>query len=104
MSPLEAAFDEALKKNLEEAERDCGVAQKRLRADVERFGGASCAKEMLRQGWQSDGFEALADAGRLDLSLEALVTAGRFGALFTDDEVNACFSALCAAGYYTLRG
>ena len=104
MSPLEAAFDEALKKNLEEAERDCGVAQKRLRADVERFGGASCAKEMLRKGRQSDGFEALADAGRLDLSLEALVTAGRFGALFTDDEVNACFSALCAAGYYTLRG
>lgn len=104
MSPLEAAFDEALKKNLEEAERDCGVAQKRLRADVERFGGASCAKEMLRKGRQSDDFEALADAGRLDLSLEALVTAGRFGALFTDDEVNACFSALCAAGYYTLRG
>ena len=104
MSPLETAFDEALKKNLNEAETACGVTQKRLRADVERFGGASCAKEMLRKGRQSEGFEALADAGRLDLSLEALVTAGRFGALFTDDEVNACFSALCAAGFYTLRG
>ena len=104
MSPLEAAFDEALKKNLDVAERDCGVAQKRLRADVERFGGASCARELLRKGRSSDGFDALAAAGRLDLSLEALVTAGKFGALFTDDEVNACFSALCAAGYYTLRG
>ena len=104
MSPLETAFDEALKKNLNEAETACGVLQKRLRADVERFGGVSCAKEMLRKGRQSEGFEALADAGRLDLSMEALVTAGKFGELFTDDEVNDCFSALCAAGFYTLRG
>ena len=104
MSALETAFDAALRKVMEQAETECGVAQKRLRADVERFGGASCARELLRKGRQSDGFEALAAAGRLDLSLEALVTAERFGALFTDDEVNACFSALCAAGYYTLRG
>ena len=104
MSALETAFDAALRKAMEQAESECGVAQKRLRADVERFGGASCAKEMLRKGRQSEGFEALADAGRLDLSLEALVTAGKFGELFTDDEVNDCLSALCAAGYYTLRG
>ena len=104
MSPLEAAFDEALKKCLDEAETACGVAQKRLRADAERFGGASCARALLRKGRQSEGFDALATAGRLDLSLEALVTAGKFGELFTDDEVNGCFAALCAAGYYTRRG
>ena len=46
MSPLEAAFDEALKKNLREAETACGVVQKRLWADVERFGGAACAREL----------------------------------------------------------
>lgn len=80
------------------------MVQKRLWADVERFGGAACARELMRKGRQSDGFDALCAAGRLDLSLEALVTAGKFGSLFTDEEVNVCFAALCAAGYYTLRG
>ena len=103
MKALEAAFDEALQAALDQAEAACGAAQKRLRADMARFGGVSCAKELLRKGRQSEGFTALADAGRLDLSLEALVTAGRFGSLFTDEEVNACFAALCAAGYYTRR-
>ena len=103
MSPLETAFDEALKKSLDAAEA-CGVLQKRLRADAERFGAAACARTLLRRGRRSEGFDALADTGRLDLSLEALVVSGKYGALFTDEEVNACFAALCAAGYYTLRG
>ena len=95
---LEQAFTEALTKAMDEAD-GLGVTQKRLRADVERFGGAACARELLKKQRRSDGFEALSDLGRLDLSLEALV---KFGSLFTDDEVNQCFTALCDNNYYRI--
>ena len=98
---LEQAFTDALTKAMDEAD-GLGVVQKRLRADVERFGGAACARELLKKQRRSDGFEALSDLGRLDLSLEALVTAGKFGSLFTDDEVNQCFTALCDNNYYKI--
>lgn len=98
---LEQAFTEALRTAIEDAEA-LGVPQKRLRADMERFGGPACARELLKKGRLSDGFDALAAKGRLDLSLEALVTAGKFGTLFTDDEVNACFTALCDNNFYRI--
>ena len=47
----------------------------------------------------SDGFNALADKGRLDLSLEALVVDKRFTDLFTDDEANNALMRLLEAGY-----
>lgn len=96
---LDAVFTAELQKLLEQAEA-IGVRQTRLLEQVKKFGGVSCARELVRKGRLSDGFEALAAAKRLDLSLEALVTAGKYGTLFTDDAVNACFSALCDAGYY----
>lgn len=96
---LETAFTAALCAALEQAE-GCGVRQPRLREQATKYGGVPCAKDMIRRRRQSDGFEALGQAGRLDLSLEALVTAAKFGPVFTDDEVNACFQALCDAGYY----
>lgn len=48
---------------------------------------------------ESDGFYPLADKGRLDLSLEALVTKKQFTALFTDEEVNSALTRLLEAGY-----
>lgn len=98
---LEQAFTDALRKALADAEA-MGVQQKRLSADVERFGGPACARELLKKGRLSEGFDALAERGRLDLSMEALVVAGKFGALFTDDEVNACFTALCDNNFYRI--
>ena len=48
----------------------------------------------------SDGFSILADKGRLDLSLEALVVDKRFTALFTDEEANNALMRLLDAGYF----
>lgn len=48
---------------------------------------------------ESDGFQILADKGRLDLSLEALAVSKKFTALFNDDEANNALSRLLAAGY-----
>ena len=47
----------------------------------------------------SDGFNLLAQKGRLDLSLEALVIDKRFTALFSDDEANEALTRLLEAGY-----
>ncbi len=100
MTALERAFTEALLARMDEAEA-AGVPQKRLRAEVERYGGAACARRLLARGQVSEGFDALAAAGKLELSLEALAAAGQFGELFTDAEINGCFAALCDAGFYT---
>ena len=47
----------------------------------------------------SDGFNILADKGRLDLSLEALAIDRRFTSLFSDDEANNALTRLLEAGY-----
>ena len=47
----------------------------------------------------SDGFGPLADKGRLDLSLEALVVDKRYTALFSDEEANNALIRLLDAGY-----
>ena len=47
----------------------------------------------------SDGFNSLADKGRLDLSLEALVVDKRFTGLFSDEEANTALTRLLESGY-----
>lgn len=47
----------------------------------------------------SDGFDALADKNRLNLSLEALAVDKRYTALFTDEEANTALTRLLDAGY-----
>jgi hypothetical protein len=59
-----------------------------LRA-VKRHGGLATAKRMLRpkkDGKLDKGLLSLIDAGRRDLSVEAVVLSAEFRALFTDEE------------------
>lgn len=79
-----------------------GVRMARLKKDAETYGGVKTARELLRKNRLSDGFDQLEQLGKLALSLEALVVKGKYGALFTDDEVNRCFDRLCIGGYYTV--
>lgn len=59
----------------------------------------TAARRCLAGRRLSDGFNALAEKGRLDLSLEALVVDKRFTGLFTDDEANEALMRLLEAGY-----
>ena len=47
----------------------------------------------------SDGFNALKDKGRLELTLEALAIDKRYTELFTDEEANEALTRLLEAGY-----
>ena len=48
---------------------------------------------------ESDGFFALAELGRLELSLEALAVKKEFTGLFSDREANNALDRLLNAGY-----
>ena len=58
------------------------------------------AHRILSGHRESDGFGALADKGRLDLTLEALAVKKQFTSLFTDEEANNALDRLLFAGYY----
>ena len=58
------------------------------------------AHRFLQGNRTSDGFDALADKGHLELTLEALAVDKRFTGLFTDEEANTALSRLLEAGYY----
>ena len=66
---------------------------------VARDSAMKTAHRALSGNRESDGFGALEDKGRLDLSLEALAVDRRFTALFTDEEANTALSRLLDAGY-----
>ena len=48
----------------------------------------------------SDGFNALRDKKRLELTLEALAVDKRFTSLFPDEEANEALTRLLEAGYF----
>ena len=58
------------------------------------------AHRALSGNRESDGFAALENAKRLDLSLEALAIDKRFTSLFTDEEANNALMRLLDAGFY----
>lgn len=100
MSALEKKFEEALIKKCEEAQVKCNYRGTKFLQNIARFGGVKTAKEILRRGNISDGFEVLQEAGLIHLTMEATVIERTYGELFTDEEVNSCYELLCEYGYY----
>lgn len=100
MVALEKQFNEELIKKCEEAQKKCGYNSARFLQTVERFGGVKTAKEIIRKGRVSDGFDKLQQSGLIHLTMEAAVIDPKYGELFTDDEVNSCYELLCENGYY----
>ncbi len=93
-------FETALLAAMDKAEQVCGVRQGRLRQNIISYGAVNAAKDYMKRGRPSDGFDALAQKKHLELTMEALVVSNAYHNLFTDEEVNACFALLCAEGYY----
>lgn len=88
---MEEKFLLALASARQEAEK-LGV---RVRPVTDMNGAHRC----LSGHRESDGFWALADKKRLDLSLEALAVKKQFTALFSDEEANTALERLMSAGY-----
>ena len=88
---MEEKFLQALVTARQQAEK-LGV---RIRPTTDMQGVHRC----LSGHRESDGFYALTDKGRLDLSMEALAVKKQFTVLFTDLEANTALDRLLAAGY-----
>ena len=88
---MEEKFLFALEANRQKAES--------LGARIRPITDLQQAHRCLSGSRESDGFGALAEKNRLDLSLEALAVDKRYTALFTDEEVNNALQRLLAEGY-----
>lgn len=100
MEALEKKLQQQLIKSCEIAEKECGCKMTRFLETIDKFGAVRTAQEILRKGRTSDCFNKLVDAGRIELTMEAIITKVEYAELFTDEEVNACYDLLCENGYY----
>jgi len=99
MTPAQAFQKEAIA-NAQTAMLAHGAPTKRLLQTLESRGGIETVKDLAAKHRLSDGFDHLARCGHLELTPEALMTKGKYGALFTDEEVNHCLDVLMEAGYF----
>ena len=78
---LELLFDQELLQNAEQARILCGSPVTRFVRSVQSAGGVAAVRELCRRN-----------------------RPGKYGPLFTDDEVNACLALLLEAGYFQKAG
>ena len=88
---MEERFLKALEENRKKAEA--------LGARIRPITEMQQAHRCLSGNRESDGFNILAQKGRLDLSLEALAVKKQFTSLFNDDEAKNALMRLLDAGY-----
>ena len=88
---MEGKFLQALEENRKKAEA--------LGARIRPMTDMQQAHRCLSGNRESDGFNILAQKGRLDLSLEALAVKKQFTSLFNDEEANNALMRLLDAGY-----
>ena len=88
---MEEKFLKALEENRKKAEA--------LGARIRPITEMQQAHRCLSGNRESDGFNILAQKGRLDLSLEALAVKKQFTSLFNDDEANNALMRLLDAGH-----
>ncbi|MEG0013347.1 MAG: hypothetical protein RSD26_09710 [Cellulosilyticaceae bacterium] len=100
MAAIEKQFDKELIKKCEEAQKECGYNPIRFVQNIAKFGGVKTAKEIMRKGQMSEGFDKLKETDFMHLTMEATVIDRKYGELFTDEEVNSCYELLCEYGYY----
>ena len=87
-------------KNAQTAMLEHGAPTKRLVQTLSERGGVETVQELCKRHRVSDGFDTLCKLNLGQLTLEALVIQGKYGALFTDEEVNYCLDVLMQAGYF----
>ena len=103
MTKTEQIFTMELLQRAIDTQQLFGINMTGFTDKVNKYGAVAFAKELIKKHRESQSFYLLCEKGRLDLSMEELVTLSKFGELFTDDEVNYCFELLCENNYYNLK-
>jgi len=82
---------------------DADYVWRRLKPMVARYSAVGVAKRQVVKPGTSPGFRRLQEAGRLDLSIEALVLRPEHSALFTREERDAARRRLASHGFGVSR-
>lgn len=97
---LEDRFNEAMRGVHVSALRDCGYRATRLLTMAAQMGALKAAERLLdTEVAISYGLEELWPCSRLDLSMEAVITEGDWGNLFTEAELAVARDRLSRLGY-----
>ena len=97
---LKAEFQLRALAHAQTAMLEYGAPTKRLLDTLSSRGGVETVQELCKRHRVSDGFDVLCAKKRGDLTLEALAVTGKYGELFTDDEVNHCLDMLMQAAFF----
>ena len=95
----QARFETAMRGIYARASAECQYRPTYFLQMVTERGGLGAARALL-SGIVSDGFSKLLELGRLDLTVEALVTQEPWRGLFTEDELASAKKRLGQAGYF----
>lgn len=89
MNDLEKQFDQAMFNIYQTAKSEAGYTANLFLGMLQRHGGLITAKQLINSPKPSDGYTALYERGRLDLTVEALVVEhSQWHALFTPEEID----------------
>lgn len=98
--PLEIEFHEAMLEIYRRAKSEAKYNAQRFLQMVVDQGGVKAARMLIHANAVSDGYTALWERERLDLTVEAMIVASdRFHSLFTQDELSICSRRLTDYGY-----
>lgn len=98
--PLEIEFHEAMLDIYRRAKSEAKYNAQRFLQMVVDHGGIDTARILIYADSVSDGYTALWERGRLDLTVEALIVESpKFHPLFTTDEMSICSKRLTEYRY-----
>jgi len=86
MKDIEREFDAAMMDVYRRAKYEAGYNATRYLQMLQEHGGLNTAKILLHASHVSDGYTALWERGRLDLTVEALVLKKEWYSLFSDQD------------------
>ncbi len=95
----ENEFHKEMLKVYQSALTECSYPARRFLQAVNQQGGLKAAKALLASDKYSEGLTKLWEAGRLDISMEALVIKQPWVSLFTEEEIAMANKRLGELGY-----
>ena len=100
MTGVDSEFDRAMHNIYRRAKDEAGYTASIFLNMLMDKGGLATAKQLINSPKVSDGYTALWDRGRLDLTVEAMVIENaKFHALFSSDEIARCKKRLADYKY-----
>jgi hypothetical protein len=94
-------FDEAMMEVYQRALTECGYKATRFLQMLHEHRGLETARILLRASHVSEGYVALWERNRLDLTVEALILAPEWSGLFSEDEREIAKRRLAEYGFRT---